>query len=590
MVEKGKIPVIVGVTGHRNIAAEDRGELRTQIVAALEDIKRACSPVGGGENTPVIMLNAFAQGADMLCAEAAFDMGIDVFAVLPRSQDEYIKSFTDPTDREKLFAYLGKVKRVIVAPDFEGNREWLGKEFNISGEDYEYRQAGIYIAEYSHILLALWDGKEAESRFGCGTVEVIKFALNHDFLNADRVFSPGAMNDSAVLWINARRAGAEKQPVKRRWLVSKFANEIGEPYGDYRVCGEMPQYLSKIIEKTAEYNAEASSDGACRLWKREDELDEYRRNLSDHYSKADSLSFDGNQKYYNLFILLIAIIGTFVAFSFMLYDDAALTFMILPCALAVGVLIWIIRHGHSKGYHEKYIEYRAVAEAFRIQFYMSLCLSERQALSNVCRLYSWTQKVNSAWIYKALQAIAATSDVQSPDIDASEIIDVWIGNSEEPKGQMRYHTEKLVKNRGKAGKYNRISKALSVITVGIYAVIFIMEATGHILNACGISWFWEGLILGSISWRSAGVILMGTATAASLLFASYFGKLSFDRKAEDNLKMGMFYSSAYARWQEAKSRPSVEKDKFVKEIAREEIIENGIWCSYVKDNSLEINI
>ena len=79
MIEEGKIPVIVGVTGHRNIAAEDRDELKKQITAALGEIKRACTP-DKGEDTPVVMLNAFAQGADMLCAEAAFDMGIDVYA------------------------------------------------------------------------------------------------------------------------------------------------------------------------------------------------------------------------------------------------------------------------------------------------------------------------------------------------------------------------------------------------------------------------------------------------------------------------------------------------------------------------------
>lgn len=33
-----------------------------------------------------------------------------------------------------------------------------------------------------------------------------------------------------------------------------------------------------------------------------------------------------------------------------------------------------------------------------------------------------------------------------------------------------------------------------------------------------------------------------------------------------------------------------EIEKFVKEIAREEIVENGIWYSYVKGNGLGVNI
>ena len=78
--------------------------------------------------------------------------------------------------------------------------------------------------------------------------------------------------------------------------------------------------------------------------------------------------------------------------------------------------------------------------------------------------------------------------------------------------------------------------------------------------------------------------------AGSLLFSSYWGKLSFDRKWEDNEKMCKFYSSAYARWHQAKVHPNDEIEKFVKEIAREEIVENGIWYSYVKGNGLEVNI
>lgn len=593
MVSCERIPVVIGVTGHRNIDERDKDELKREVAAALSEIRSACSGGSGEGNTPVIMLNAFARGADMLCAEVAFGMGIAVYAVLPCSEEKYIKSFTDAEDAEKLRSYLAKSERVMVAPDLEKNAAWLGSEFKMGADDYEYRQAGIYIAEHCHVLLALWDGCPPEKQFGCGTVEVINFALGHKFLDGDHLFNPGILNDCAVLWLHARRSGGEKQPVRRRWLAGALAGEKGaEEFGNYFVCDDMPAYMAEIIAKTVRYNGEscAGAVGGGRLWDRPEELDDYRKNIGYHYSKADAVSFGGNQKYYNRLILLIAIIGTFVAFSFMLYDDASLTFMIFPCALAVAALIWIIVRGNKKGYHSKYIEYRAFSEAFRIQFYMSLCLREKQILANVCRLYSWTQKVDSAWIYKALQAVAAVSAAEVPEMETTKIIDVWIGNSKNPDGQLRYHTDKLVKNRNKAEKYAKISNCLTIITVAVYIVIFLMEAAGHILGAFGKEWFWNGELAGGISWRSSGIIVMGTVTAASLLFTGYFGKLSFGRKAEDNRKMSMFYASAYARWSEAKARPAEEIAKFVKEIAREEIVENGIWCSYVKDNSPEINL
>ena len=84
MVQNDRIPIIVGVTGHRNIVDEDKPAIKAQVIESLKEIQNLCkAEKKGGEDTPVIMLNAFAQGADMLCAEAAFDLGIEVYAVLP---------------------------------------------------------------------------------------------------------------------------------------------------------------------------------------------------------------------------------------------------------------------------------------------------------------------------------------------------------------------------------------------------------------------------------------------------------------------------------------------------------------------------
>jgi len=590
---EGKIPIVVGVTGHRNIDGRDREELKREVTAALAQIRAMCVGEPGGEDTPVIMLNALAQGADMLCAEVALAMGIDVYVVLPCEEERYKDSFTDLAEREKLSSFLRAAKRVIIAPDIEGNGTWLAEKHAMSADDYKYRQTGIYIAEHSHILLALWDGQSPRKRFGCGTAEVIDFTLERRFLDRDHLFKPDMLNDSAVLWIRVRREGGEMQPARRRWLVASSAQEKGmTAYAGYFICEDVPTYLKDIVAETVNYNSQPCGiEGACgALWSKPEELDEYHICLSRHYAKADDISFRRNQKPYNLFILLMAIMGTFVAFAFMLYDDASLTFMILPCAFAVAVLLFLIQRGNKREYHNRYIKFRAFAEACRIQFYMSLCLQEYPILTNVCRLYSWTQKIGFAWIYKALQSVAVIGRSEMSAVEREEVMDIWIGNSEAPKGQLRYHNEKFVKNMSRAKKYQKISGCLGTATIVLYACIFVVEIINYILSARGIDWFWEGEIVGGVYWRSMGIIIMGTLTAASLLFSSYFGKLSFDRKAEDNRKMSAFYASAYARWREIKVRPAADVPKFVKEVAREEIVENGIWYSYVRDNSLEINI
>ena len=43
MIYKGKIPVVVGVTGHRDIDGTDREELKREVKAALGDVRAACA-------------------------------------------------------------------------------------------------------------------------------------------------------------------------------------------------------------------------------------------------------------------------------------------------------------------------------------------------------------------------------------------------------------------------------------------------------------------------------------------------------------------------------------------------------------------
>lgn len=615
MLQNDIIPIIVGVTGHRNIVDEDKPEIKAQIIESLKDIQKLCKgKKNEGEYTPVIMLNAFAQGADMLCAEVAFELGIDVYAVLPCSIEKYKESFDlhkttakksgaseqellaakdrDEADKKRLEEYLSKVQRITYSPDTEKSKTWIKKSTNIDDASYEYRQLGIYMAEHSHVLIALWDGKPPQDEYGCGTVEVIKFALEHKFLDKDKLFKPGMINDSAVVWIKSRRQGDDTEAdIKKIWLISNLAGGEGEPYDDYLVLDNPPAFLEDIITKTVNYNAELVSvpQDAVKLWENIDELDEYHVNLRHHYAKADELSYSKNQTKYNWFIRLLAIVGTLIAGTFLIYDDASLPYMIFPCTIAIGIIICLLVCGKRKKYHKKYIEYRALAEALRIQFYMSMCLTGNPVVPNVCELYAWSQKVEMVWIEKAIQSLGVISKSEKIKVDTSEVIDVWIGNNEKPTGQLKYHNRKKSVNKKKAKLFEILSTVFKIATIAIYFLIFVFEIVACALKACEISWFWEGNIFAQVTYRNFIAIILGTATAGSLLASSYWGKLSYARKVDDNEKMSKFYASACARWNNVRKH-SEEIERFVKEIAREEIVENGIWCSYVNENKLEINV
>lgn len=187
-------PFVIGVTGHRYIAKEDIPVLKRQIRERLAEIT-------DGEADRAVMLNGLAQGADMLCAEAAFELGIAVYAVLPCEKERYIESFDDPEAKNALFGYIKKSKRAFVAPDFEKRGDWLKEHAGVDKNSYEYRQAGIFIAAHSDYLIALWDGKPPKTAYGCGAAEVVQFALEPE----KYVLAPCGNKRAVLVWLECRR-------------------------------------------------------------------------------------------------------------------------------------------------------------------------------------------------------------------------------------------------------------------------------------------------------------------------------------------------------------------------------------------------
>lgn len=152
-------PLVIGVTGHRDLRPQDVPCLEEAVFRFL----RAFVLQG-----PVCMLNSLAEGADQLCARVALRMGIPVRAVLPMPAERYVQTFLRPRDTEGFWGLLdGCVGTVTVCGDGGGAPEEAGRAF---------RGAGWYVAGHCDVLLALWDGVERVFASGGGTYETVLFA------------------------------------------------------------------------------------------------------------------------------------------------------------------------------------------------------------------------------------------------------------------------------------------------------------------------------------------------------------------------------------------------------------------------------
>src|SRR5271170_1986978 len=83
-------PLVIGVTGHRDLRAEDLVELKKKIRRILRTLKKRYPA------TPIILLSPLADGADRLAADVALEVGARLVVPLPMPQHLYELDFQSP--------------------------------------------------------------------------------------------------------------------------------------------------------------------------------------------------------------------------------------------------------------------------------------------------------------------------------------------------------------------------------------------------------------------------------------------------------------------------------------------------------------
>ena len=145
------VPLIIGITGHRNIPVEDTPALKEQIRLIFKELK-AQYPT-----TPLVLISPLAEGADRLAAEVALDNDIQLVVPLPLPQAEYERDFESNASKETFFKLLSKASVKLEIPLAKGNAPDSIRDYG-PARDRQYFDAGRFVVEHSQILIALWDG------------------------------------------------------------------------------------------------------------------------------------------------------------------------------------------------------------------------------------------------------------------------------------------------------------------------------------------------------------------------------------------------------------------------------------------------
>ena len=269
---------------------------------------------------------------------------------------------------------------------------------------------------------------------------------------------------------------------------------------------------------------------------------------------------------YRSVLAALALSGSLFAAFFLLYDTAGLIGMILGCGCLLAVAAGILRYAARAACHRRYLEYRALAECLRVALYLRYAGSAVQ----VSDLLTWTQREETAWIARALAVLEAGP----PAAEKHDIREYWVD------AQRKYHAS--------AGKQSARERTLSDCVIRTALI-------GSIILYCAVLAF-ELLCGGAIcrpllpvaeaeAYRMVLKLALGLLSAVTVLIAGYYGNLSLPRALSDHRKMEHFY----AKTSEMLAQFG-QMDSLLAQIAREELIENGNWCSYQQDNTPDISL
>ncbi len=525
------IPIVVGVTGHRALRPQDVPALRGAVRAQLLELRGRCP------HSDLVLLCSLAAGGDLLCADVAEELGLPLLAALPMPREEFEKDFA-PEELARFFHHCARAERVFVAPATE-------KVPERPDCDFAYRQAGVYISAHSHILLALWDGG-APAPNGCGTAEAVAFSLRGAYSPAQGVALRSAGNEAVIHVFTPR------------------GENCGKAAGAVEILGGR-EAMEETLRRTDEFNRLAAPLDTRRGILPPDRPDDGVLGCMESLHRAaDTLSLRYAALYRRV-LLALAAAGTVLTMAFLLYDEAQAIWMILVCGAMLLAAALLLRAVDRTACHRRYIEYRALAECLRVQTYLRYAGSGVDA----AELLSWSQQDETAWIMDALCALG----LGVPPLETHDIRECWV------EGQLRYHRSAAKKAARSARVSERVVRTALVASVTLYLLAVVFELL------CGGLIFTPRFAVGDVElFRTLLKIALGTLSASTLFIAGYYGKLSLPRSLSDHAKMARFYEKMSAQ---LKLRG--QTDELLRVLAREELIENGDWSSYQRDNAPDIS-
>jgi hypothetical protein len=454
------LPLVVAVTGHRDLVPGEVPEIRQRV----RDLFAELSTRAGERNLRV--MSPLAEGADRLVAEEALALGFELIVPLPMPRELYARDFQDGnslSEFDRLAAQASELYELPLAPGITLD------QLRVSGDARarQYAQLGVFLCAHCHILLALWDGKPSDELGGTG--QIVRF--HHDdimpgYAKASVASQQMLVDDESDLVYHVvcsrQRPGGAPHPdfVALDWWW--FTKDREEPRSK-----ELPGQHKMIFQRSSEFSEDAVRFAANIEKEKYPLLDAEAaqvlpaglENINRLFCIADWLAIHFQKRTLTGF-RLTHLLAFLMGLMFLIYwDISAMQYFVfaflffLACAAAVQFA------ATRQGWHRKYLDYRALAEGLRVQFYWAAAGVNSDNISKFAHdNFLQTQDPELGWIRNVMRVAGMRCDAQptkSPGGLAFTLRE-WIGDAD--SGQLGYFRRKALERIRKNKTTERLTK------------------------------------------------------------------------------------------------------------------------------------
>jgi hypothetical protein len=562
------VPLVIGVTGHRDLAPDEIPDLERMVRGFLLAL------IARYPTLPISILTPLAEGADRLVARVARELDMPLIVPLPLPRALYLDDFETDESRAE-FASLAAEAEVFELPQL-ADKEALAQPG--ASRDTQYAQLGIFVCAHCHLLLALWDGKPTD-QLG-GTAHVVQFH-HWDIMpgfteQASRVRQLLADDESDLVYhivcSRDRADGAPADgmhPLQAEW----FTTDPDEP----RTL-RMPVRYEEIFARTAQFNEDAMAH-AARIEEESWPLVNERlppallrtvEPVDRMFRISDWLAIY-YQRRVTLALRLVYTLAVLMGLSFIAYTDLPNSeHMVWAFLLLFGAGVGTFTIADRMAWHRKYLDYRALAEGLRVQFYWA-CAGIRSSQHTKFAHDNFLQKqdVELGWIRNVMRVAGRVGDAERPAPSAGLqfAIEDWVGNAESGHGQLAYYPRKAAERSRLSSRTEKIGAFC--LWLGIAVTLFLALFDDRLSGGVG----------------TLLIVLMGILPLIAAVREAYAQKRAEKELIKQYRFMARIFTNARRQLDEAAN--DAQRREILKALGNAALDEHAEWILMHRERPLE---